>query len=151
MKVLFVLLSVLTLTACAEFKSPEILGFDGVSDFSLDEQSVFLTLNAQVKNPNNKTLKVHAINTDIIVNDRRLGQLKSLQKIRLIKNKAIKISLPVVIEIKKGAMLQIGMLALRDSANFVFEGNVIGGWGPFKKSVPFRVEEKLPTKSLIRP
>tara|TARA_B100000767_G_scaffold273010_1_gene302050 strand:+ start:6801 stop:7256 length:456 start_codon:yes stop_codon:yes gene_type:complete len=151
MKVLFVLLSVLTLTACAEFKSPEILSFDGVSGFSLEKQSVFLTLNAQVKNPNNKTLKVHSINTDIVVNNRRLGQLKSLQKIRLEKKEAIKISLPIVIDLEKGAMLQIGMLALRDSANFVFEGNVIGGWGPFKKSVPFRVEEKLPTKSLIRP
>lgn len=151
MKVLFVLLSVLTLTACAEFKSPEILSFDGVSGFSLEKQSVFLTLNAQVKNPNNKTLKVHSINTDIVVNNRRLGQLKSLQKIRLEKKEAIKISLPIVIDLEKGAMLQIGMLAFRDSANFVFEGNVIGGWGPFKKSVPFRVEEKLPTKSLIRP
>lgn len=151
MKVFFLFFSLLLLSACAEFKSPEILSFDGVTDFSLEERSVFLTLNAQVKNPNNKTLKVHSVTAEIGVKNRILGQLKTLQKIRLKKKEDVTIALPIEIEIEKGAMLQIGMLALRDSANFVFKGNVIGGWGPFKKSVPFKVEEKLPTKSLIRP
>lgn len=151
MKVFFLFISLLLLTACAEFKSPEILSFDGVSDFSLEERSAFLTLNAQVKNPNNKTLKIHSVNAEIAIKNRILGQLKTLQKIRLKKKEAVTVALPIVIEIEKGTMLQIGMLALRDSANFVFKGNVIGGWGPFKKSVPFKIEKKLPTKSLIRP
>lgn len=151
MKALFVLLSLLLLAACAEFKSPEILSFDGVSGFSLEEKSIFLTLNAQVKNPNNTTIKIHSVDAEIAIKNRMLGKINTLQKIRLKKKTAVTVAIPIEIQIEKGAMFQIGMLALRDSANFLFKGNVIGGWGPFKKSVPFKVEKKLPTKSLIRP
>ena len=43
------------------------------------------------------------------------------------------------------------MLALKDSADFVFKGNVIGGGRILKKSVPFELERTLSTKSLILP
>ena len=91
------------------------------------------------------------MDSEVEANNRNLGQLKTLQKIRFKKRDTLRIAIPLVIELEKGAMFQLGMLALRDSANFVFKGNVLGGWGIFKKSVPFEIEKKLPTKSLIRP
>ena len=151
MKVSFVFLYLFVLSACAELRSPEIISFDGVSDFSLKERSVFVTVKAQVINPNNKTITIHKVDSEVEANNRNLGQLKTLQKIRFKKRDTLKIAIPLVIELEKGAMFQLGMLALRDSANFVFKGNVLGGWGIFKKSVPFEIEKKLPTKSLIRP
>ena len=61
------------------------------------------------------------------------------------------VSIPVEIELEPGAAFRIGMLALKDSADFLFTGSARGSWGLLKKRVRFNIEQRLPTKSLKLP
>ena len=87
----------------------------------------------------------------IMVNGKKLGSVIVKERFKLQKKTSTHLSLPLIISLEKGAMFKLGMLALKDSANFVFKGTVIVGGRVLKKSVPFEVERKLPTKSLILP
>ena len=110
-----------------------------------------VNLNGIVENPNSKTIYIYNLDTDVIVNGRKLGSLAVKERFKLPKKTSTHLSIPLVISLEKGAMFKLGMLTLKDSADFVFKGNMIGGGRILKKSVPFEVERTLSTKSLILP
>ena len=139
------------LSSCGTWDSPELISYDGLTDFSIKEKTLTLNLNGVIENPNNKTIYIHNLDTDVMVNGRKLGSLAINERFKLLKKTATRLSIPLVISLEKGAMFKLGMLALKDSADFVFKGDVIGGGRILKKSVPFEVERTLSTKSLILP
>ena len=139
------------LSSCGTWDSPELISYDGLTDFSIKEKTLTLNLNGIIENPNNKTIYIHNLDTDVMVNGRKLGSIAINERFKLPKKTATRLSIPLVISLEKGAMFKLGMLALKDSADFVFKGNVIGGRRILKKSVPFELERTLSTKSLILP
>ena len=139
------------LSSCGTWDSPELISYDGLTDFSIKEKTLTLNLDGVIENPNNKTIYIHNLDTDVMVNGRKLGSLAINERFKLPKKTATRLSIPLVISLEKGAMFKLGMLALKDSADFVFKGNVIGGGRILKKSVPFELERTLSTKSLILP
>ena len=139
------------LSSCGPWESPELISYDGLTDFSIKEKTLTLNLNGVIENPNNKTIYIHNLDTDVMVNGRKLGSLAINERFKLLKNTATRLSIPLVISLEKGAMFKLGMLALKDSADIVLKGKVIGGGRILKKSVPFEVERTLSTKSLILP
>ena len=151
MKILLFILLIAGLSSCTRWEIPELVSYDGLSEFSIKEKVLSLKLNGVVENPNNKTIYIHNLNTEVFANGRKLGSLAINEKFKLPKKTTTQLSLPLIISLEKGAMLKLGMLALKDSADFIFKGNVIGGGWILKKSVPFELERKLPTKSLILP
>jgi len=151
MKFLVSILVIVVFNSCKTWEIPELVSYDGLSEFSIKEKVLSLKLNGVVENPNNKTIYIHNLNTEVFANGRKLGSLAINEKFKLPKKTNTQLSLPLIISLEKGAMLKLGMLALKDSADFIFEGNVIGGGWILKKSVPFELERKLPTKSLILP
>ena len=151
MKFLVSILVIVVFNSCKTWEIPELVSYDGLSEFSIKEKVLSLKLNGVVENPNNKTIYIHNLNTEVFANGRKLGSLAINEKFKLPKKTTTQLSLPLIISLEKGAMLKLGMLALKDSADFIFEGNVIGGGWILKKSVPFELERKLPTKSLILP
>ena len=151
MKILLFILLIAGLSSCTPWEIPELVSYDGLSEFSIKEKVLSLKLNGVVENPNNKTIYIHNLNTEVIANGRKLGSLAINEKFKLPKKTTTQLSLPLIISLEKGAMLKLGMLALKDSADFIFKGNIIGGGWILKKSVPFELERKLPTKSLILP
>ena len=151
MKFLISILVIAVFSSCKRWEIPELLSYDGLSEFSIKEKVLSLKLNGVVENPNNKTIYIHNLNTEVFANGRKLGSLAINEKFKLPKKTTTQLSLPLIISLEKGAMLKLGMLALKDSADFIFKGNVIGGGWILKKSVPFELERKLPTKSLILP
>lgn len=151
MKILLFILLIAGLSSCTQWEIPELVSYDGLSEFSIKEKVLSLKLNGVVENPNNKTIYIHNLNTEVFANGRKLGSLAINEKFKLPKKTTTQLSLPLIISLEKGAMLKLGMLALKDSADFIFKGNVIGGGWILKKSVPFELERKLPTKSLILP
>tara|TARA_Y100001933_G_scaffold208656_1_gene212268 strand:+ start:284 stop:739 length:456 start_codon:yes stop_codon:yes gene_type:complete len=151
MKILLFILLIAGLSSCTPWEIPELVSYDGLSEFSIKEKVLSLKLNGVVENPNNKTIYIHNLNTEVFANGRKLGSLAINEKFKLPKKTTTQLSLPLIISLEKGAMLKLGMLALKDSADFIFKGNVIGGGWILKKSVPFELERKLPTKSLILP
>ncbi|MBG39025.1 MAG: hypothetical protein CL857_03795 [Cryomorphaceae bacterium] len=151
MKILLSILLIAGLSSCTPWETPELISYDGLSKFSIKEKVLSLNLNGVIENPNNKSIYIHKLNSEIIVNGRKLGSLVIDEKFKLQKKTTTQLSIPLIISLEKGAMFKLGMLALKDSADFIFKGNVIGGGWILKKSVPFELERKLPTKSLILP
>ena len=139
------------LSSCGPWESPELISYDGLSEFSINEKSLSVNLNGTIENPNNKTIYIHNLDTDVIMNGRKLGSLVIKEGFKLPKKTSSQLSLPLIISLEKGAIFKLGMLALKDSAEFVFKGHVTGGGRILKKSVPFEVERTLSTKSLILP
>ncbi len=151
MKLCLVIVLLAFLSSCGTWDSPELISYDGLTDFSIKEKTLTLNLNGVIENPNNKTIYIHHIDTDVMLNERKLGSLAINERFKLPKKTATRLSIPLVISLEKGAMFKLGMLALKDSVDFVFKGNVIGGGRILKKSVPFELERTLSTKSLILP
>ena len=151
MKILLSILLIAGLSSCRPWETPELISYDGLSEFSIKEKVLSLNLNGVIENPNKKSIYIHKLNSEIIVNGRKLGSLVIDEKFKLQKKTTTQLSIPLIISLEKGAMFKLGMLALKDSADFIFKGNVIGGGWILKKSVPFELERKLPTKSLILP
>jgi len=151
MKLCLAIVLLAFLSSCGTWDSPELISYDGLTDFSIKEKTLTLNLNGVIENPNNKTIYIHHIDTDVMLNGRKLGSLAINERFKLPKKTATRLSIPLVISLEKGAMFKLGMLALKDSADFVFKGNVIGGGRILKKSVPFELERTLSTKSLILP
>jgi LEA14-like dessication related protein len=139
------------LSSCGPWQSPELISYDGLSEFSINEKSLSVNLNGIIENPNNKTINIHNLDTDVIMNGRKLGSLVIKEGFKLPKKTSSQLSLPLIISLEKGAIFKLGMLALKDSAEFIFKGHVTGGGRILKKSVPFEVERTLSTKSLIFP
>jgi len=151
MKLCLAIVLLAFLSSCGTWDSPELISYDGLTDFSIKEKTLTLNLNGVIENPNNKTIYIHNLDTDVILNGRKLASLAINERFKLPKKTATRLSIPLVISLEKGAMFKLGMLALKDSADFVFKGNVIGGRRILKKSVPFELERTLSTKSLILP
>ena len=151
MKLCLAIVLLAFLSSCGTWESPELISYDGLTDFSIKEKTLTLNLNGVIENPNNKTIYIHNLDTDVIVNGRKLGSLAINERFKLPKKTATRLSIPLVISLEKGAMFKLGMLALKDSADIVLKGKVIGGGRILKKSVPFEVERTLSTKSLILP
>ena len=151
MKLCLAIVLLAFLSSCGTWDSPELISYDGLTDFSIKEKTLTLNLNGVIENPNNKTIYIHNLDTDVMLNGRKLGSLAINERFKLPKKTATRLSIPLVISLEKGAMFKLGMLALKDSADFVFKGNVIGGGRILKKSVPFELERTLSTKSLILP
>ena len=151
MKLCLAIVLLAFLSSCGTWDSPELISYDGLTDFYIKEKTLTLNLNGVIENPNNKTIYIHNLDTDVMLNGRKLGSLAINERFKLPKKTATRLSIPLVISLEKGAMFKLGMLALKDSADFVFKGNVIGGGRILKKSVPFELERTLSTKSLILP
>ena len=151
MKLCLAIFLLALLSSCGPWESPELISYDGLTDFSIKEKTLTLNLNGVIENPNNKTIYIHNLDTDVMVNGRKLGSLAINERFKLLKKTATRLSIPLVISLEKGAMFKLGMLALKDSADIVLKGKVIGGGRILKKSVPFEVERTLSTKSLILP
>ena len=151
MKVFLALVALALFNSCGSWEDPQLISYDGLSKFSIKEKVLKVSLNGIVENPNSKTIYIYNLDTDVIVNGRKLGSLAIKERFKLPKKTSTRLSIPLVISLEKGAMFKLGMLTLKDSADFVFKGNMIGGGRILKKSVPFEVERTLSTKSLILP
>jgi LEA14-like dessication related protein len=151
MRVFLALVALALFSSCGSWETPVLKSYDGLSEFSIKEKFLNVNLDGVIENPNSTTIYIHNLDTDVFVDGRKLGSLVIKERFKLQKKTSTQLSLPLIISLEKGAMFKLGMLALKDSANFVFKGKVIGGGRILKKSVPFEVERKLPTKSLILP
>ncbi len=151
MKVFLALIVLAFFNSCGSWETPELISYEGLSKFSVKDKVLNVNLNGIIENPNSKTIYIHNADSEIMVNGKKLGSVIVKERFKLQKKTSTHLSLPLIISLEKGAMFKLGMLALRDSANFVFKGTVIVGGRVLKKSVPFEVERKLPTKSLILP
>jgi len=144
-------LALLFLCSCSPLLMPEIESFDGVSDFEMNDKKVSISVNARVNNPNKKRLSIEKLITKVVVNDKMLATVYANEKVVLEKTSHTDVSIPVEIELEPGAIFRMGMLALKDSADFIFKGSARGGLGIVKKRMRFKIDQRLPTNQLKIP
>ena len=144
-------LVLLFLCSCSPLLMPEIESFDGVSGFEINDKKVSITVNARVNNPNKKRVSIEKLITNVVVNDKMLATVYASEKVVLEKTNHTNVSIPLEIALEPGAIFRMGMLALKDSADFIFKGSAKGGMGLVKKRVRFKIEQRLPTNQLKLP
>ena len=144
-------LALLFLCSCSPLLMPEIESFDGVSDFEMNDKKVSISVNARVNNPNKKRLSIEKLITKVVVNDKMLATVYANEKVVLEKTSHTDVSIPVEIELEPGAIFRMGMLALKDSADFIFKGSARGGLGILRKRIRFKIDQILPTNQLKLP
>ena len=151
MRIFSFILVYLFLSSCSPFLMPEVERFDGTTGLDMRDKKVSITLNGRVNNPNKKRVSSEKLKMNVSVNNKMLATVYANEKVVLEKTSQTNVSIPVEIELEPGAVFRIGMLALKDSADFLFTGSARGGWGLLKKRVRFNIEQRLPTKSLKLP
>ena len=151
MRIFSFILVYLFLSSCSPFLMPEVERFDGATGLDMSDKKVTITLNGRVNNPNKKRVSSEKLKMNVSVNNKVLATVYANEKVVLEKTSQTNVSIPVEIELEPGAVFRIGMLALKDSADFLFTGSARGGWGLLKKRVRFNIEQRLPTKSLKLP
>ena len=72
--------SLFFLSACATIQQPEIVSFNGVSDFKMSSGKILFTVSADVKNPNGHRFKLFPSQLDVIIDGKKLGQLSNPDK-----------------------------------------------------------------------
>ena len=151
MRIFSFILVYLFLSSCSPFLMPEVERFDGTTGLDIRDKKVSITLNGRVNNPNKKRVSSEKLKMNVSVNNKMLATVYANEKVVLEKTSHTDVSIPVEIELEPGAVFRIGMLTLKDSADFLFTGSARGGWGLLKKRVRFNIEQRLPTKSLKLP
>ena len=144
-------LAFLFLCSCSPLLMPEIESFEGVSGFEMNDKKVSITLNGRVINPNKKRVSLEKLITQVVVNDKMLATVYANEKVVLEKTSLTDVSIPVQIELETGAIFRMGMLALKDSADFIFKGSARGGLGIVRKRIRFKIDQRLPTNQLKIP
>jgi hypothetical protein len=96
-------------------------------------------------------VSIEKLITKIIVNEKMLATVYANDKVVLEKTSHKDVSIPLEIELEPGAIFRIGMLALKDSADFIFKGSARGGLGILRKRIRFKIDQRLPTNQLKLP
>ena len=151
MRIFSFILVYLFLSSCSPFLMPEVERFDGATGLDMSDKKVTITLNGRVNNPNKKKVSIEKLITKIIVNEKMLATVYANDKVVLEKTSHKDVSIPLEIELEPGAIFRIGMLALKDSADFIFKGSARGGLGILRKRIRFKIDQRLPTNQLKLP
>ena len=136
------------LSACATIKQPEVVSFNGISDFKMSSGKILFTVSADIMNPNGHRFKLFPSQLDVIIDGKKLGQLSNPNKHILKRKKTSSVSIPLVADTEKGALLRLTTLALKDSVEVQFFGDIKAGFSIFKKKVPFEESFKTSTRFL---
>ena len=72
MKLYLAIVLLAFLSSCGTWDSPELISYDGLTDFSIKEKTLTLNLNGIIENPNNKTIYIHNLDTDVMVDGGKL-------------------------------------------------------------------------------
>ena len=125
-----------------------MVSFEGFSDFKMKPREISFTISGNVLNPNKSKLKLHPSTVDVYIQQKKLGQLSNEEKIILKRNGTTDISVPVVANTEKGALIQLTTLSFKDSVEVKFVGEVKVGMGIFKKKIAINESFKTSTRFL---
>ncbi|MDA9161007.1 LEA type 2 family protein [Crocinitomicaceae bacterium] len=125
-----------------------MVSFEGFSDFKMKPREINFTISGNVLNPNKSKLKLHPSSVDVYIQQKKLGQLSNEEKIILKRNGTTDISVPVIANTEKGALIQLTALSFKDSVEVKFVGEVKVGMGIFKKKIAINESFKTSTRFL---
>lgn len=125
-----------------------MVSFEGFSDFKMKPREISFTISGNVLNPNKSKLKLHPSTVDVYIQQKKLGQLSNEEKIVLKRNGTSDISVPVIANTEKGALIQLTTLSFKDSVEVKFVGDVKVGMGLFKKKIAINESFKTSTRLL---
>ena len=148
MKIFIFSFVIITLTSCSTFKSPQMVSFNGVSDFKFKPGKINFTVNADVSNSNKSKLKFHPSTFDVFIQQKKLGQISNPEKVVLKRNGVTEVSAPLIANTERGALIQLTTLSFKDSVDIQFIGEVTVGLGIFKKKIPINESFKTSTRFL---
>ena len=125
-----------------------MVSFGGFSDFKMKPREINFTISGNVLNPNKSKLKLHPSSVNVYIQQKKLGQLSNEEKIILKRNGTTDISVPVIANTEKGALIQLTALSFKDSVEVKFVGEVKVGMGIFKKKIAINESFKTSTRFL---
>lgn len=149
-QILIFVFSALLLGACSVFETPELVSFGGYKLIEMNGNTIKVNLDGVIDNPNWYAIKVKNATVDLIVEDKKIGEIKINEKIKMKRKKESNIVVPLTIELAQGAMFNLVGWAIRDSINLQFKGAVKAGTFFFYKKFPIDLKKNISPKNITK-
>ena len=137
-------------SACSVFETPELVSFKGYKLTKMEGSSLNFLVNGVISNPNWYAIKVKNSSLDVLVDNKKLGEIQLNDKVKMKGRRENDLSVPLTIELEPGAMVKMMGWAIRDSVNIQFKGPVKAGVFCIYKKIPIDVSKNVSTKNGIR-
>ena len=128
-----------------EFKKAENIGT------SMNDSAFEMTFDLNMHNPNNWSLRLTEVKTEVIINNQPLGKANLSQPIRLMKNSDFKIPMLATsstVDFSKFASMGLSLLLGNKTATATIKGNITLKKFIFRKKYPFEYKERIDAKFL---
>lgn len=149
-QILIFVFSTLLLGACSVFETPELVSFGGYNLTEMNGNTIKVNLDGVIDNPNWYAIKVKNATVDLIVEDKKIGEININEKIKMKRKKESNIVVPLTIELAQGAMFNLVGWAIRDSINLQFKGSVKAGTFFFYKKFPVDLKKNISPKNFTK-
>lgn len=143
----FVSLLVL-ISSCSSFKEPIIKGSDDFKLTQFEGKKISFSLALKIENTNWYALKIKPSTVDLYLDDKLIGKLHLLEKVKIPAKRTSELIVPARIDLADGAMLSLFKIISNDQVALRLNGKVKGGILFIFKN--FHVDEKwnVPTNFL---
>lgn len=134
----FIVVGILLLSSCS-IEEPDI---SNLRDFKLNKfegSHIEAEFTVDCTNPNGFGFKMKKALIDVSVDDQVLGKISLDKKLKVKRKSTNSYTVPLTIELEKGALIQLMKLSLRKEITLQFKGKVRGSVMGISKS--FKVDE----------
>jgi LEA14-like dessication related protein len=115
------------LSSCSSFKEPII---KGSNDFKLTEfqgKKVSFSINIAIENNNWYALKIKSSNVDVFLEEKNVGKLFLIDKVKIPAKKTSVLTIPARLELADGAFFIIMKSITKENVPIRFNGKIKGG------------------------
>ena len=150
-KLIFTLsIMLVVVSACSVIETPELVSFKGYKLTKMEGSSINFLVNGVISNPNWYPIKVKNSSLDILVDNKKLGEIQLNIKVKMKGRRENDLSIPLTLELESGAMVKMMGWAIRDSVTIQVKGPVKAGVFCIYKKFPIDVKKSVSTKDGIK-
>jgi LEA14-like dessication related protein len=150
-KLIFTLsIMLVVVSACSVIETPELVSFKGYKLTKMEGSSLNFLVNGVISNPNWYPIKVKNSSLDVLVDNKKLGEIQLNIKVKMKGRRENDLSIPLTLELESGAMVKMMGWAIRDSVTIQVKGPVKAGVFCIYKKFPIDVKKSVSTKDGIK-
>jgi LEA14-like dessication related protein len=115
------------LISCGSFKEPILRKSDEFKLTEFQGKKVSFSINIEIENNNWYALKIKPSNVDVFLEDKNVGKLFLIEKVKIPANKTSVLTIPARLELADGAFFLIMKSITKENVPIRFNGKIKGG------------------------